>query len=134
MLASRTYRPNFWGDFWLGCMALKEDKPTLSAIIFGSSDRDMDFFTTVISLGWKIGFQEGSKFSQPVHQWTADSGHAMLCQAMPLSVNVGGRIFQASEDTLRRCGQFLLRAYLWQKGTMGNIRKIMGHIWGNHGT
>ncbi|CAL1169424.1 unnamed protein product, partial [Cladocopium goreaui] len=29
---------------------------------------------------------------------------------MPLSVNVGGRIFQASEDSLRRCGQFVLRA------------------------
>ncbi len=31
---------------------------------------------------------------------------------MPLAVNVGGRVFHASEDTLRRCGSFLLRAFL----------------------
>lgn len=32
---------------------------------------------------------------------------------MPLAVNVGGRVFHASEDTLRRCGSFLLRAFLF---------------------
>lgn len=45
---------------------------------------------------------------------------------MPLAVNVGGRVFHASEDTLRRCGSFLLRAFLfaeWIPGVLLLSRK-----------
>jgi hypothetical protein len=63
-------------------------------------------FVTVVTDG-----KSGSKFSDFASGFTSGHHAAMPCHAMPLSVNVGGRIFQASEDSLRRCGQFVLRAY-----------------------
>ncbi|CAJ1416707.1 unnamed protein product [Effrenium voratum] len=52
-----------------------------------------------------IKVYDGRKFRQPTRACpTRELGHGMVF------VNVGGRVFCASEDTLRRCGGFLARA------------------------